>query len=120
VMNFLPGRAVAGGVEVPGLGLVRGERPAGLSAGAAAVAAVRPERLSLVGAGAPALDNRITGTVAAMAYHGLDVQLHVATGALPAPILVRLTADAAEAAPLAPGTPVTLGWAAADTRILAA
>ena len=119
VMNFLPGRATPDGVEVPGVGLVRGTPPAGLSAGAAAVAAVRPERLSLVAAGAPAPDNRITGTVAAMAYHGLDVQLHVACDALPAPILVRLTADAAEAAPLAPGTPVTLGWAAADSRIFA-
>jgi len=120
VTNFLAGRIADGGVLVDGLGLVRGAVATGLAAGAAAVAAVRPERLSLVRAGSAAPDNALSGTVVAAAYHGLDVQLHVATPLSAAPVLVRLTAADAEAAPLSPGTAVTLGWSAADTRVFAA
>ena len=74
----------------------------GLSPGAAAVAAVRPERIRLFPSAEIA--NRIAGTVEALAYHGLDLQLHVRTALSPKPFLVRVTADAADRRPVASAT----------------
>lgn len=117
VMNFLPievrdGRHVTGAGEAiaaPGL--------AEMPAGQPALAAVRPERLCL---GDGHGENRVTGTVRAMAYHGLDLQLHVATAASPGPVMVRLTADVAENRSLEIGDEVTISWAARDTRVFPA
>ncbi|WP_112313124.1 ABC transporter ATP-binding protein [Pseudogemmobacter bohemicus] len=89
------------------------------------VAAVRPERLEIgplrldTSASESARpDNRLTGTITALAYHGLDLQLHIATDA--APIIARLTADQAESRDLGPGKTVTLSWKAADTKLFPA
>jgi spermidine/putrescine transport system ATP-binding protein/putrescine transport system ATP-binding protein len=76
--------------------------------------AIRPERIRLFPGAA---DRIVEGRVAARAYHGQDLQLHIATPLAPRPFVVRLTADAAEARPLAPGAAVTLGWSNDDTRI---
>lgn len=111
VMNFFPGLAQAGGLRLAdGTRIIAGQSlPDG-----AAVAAVRPERIHL-GPG----ENTIPGTVRALAYHGLDLQLHVETPHSPKPVIVRLTADRPEAQTLQQGDAVALGWAAADTRIFA-
>ncbi len=111
-MNFLPGHALPGGLRLPDGGLVRvaGEGPVQ----GEAVAAVRPERIRL-GPG----ENTLTGTVRALAYHGLDLQLQVETPAAAEPVTLRLTAGEAETAP-GIGERVTLGWAARDTRIFPA
>jgi len=111
VMNFFPGAAVAGGLHLPDGGMIA---VAGDLRGPA-VAAVRPERIRL-GLG----ENSVTGTVLALAYHGLDLQLHVQVAQAPRPVMVRLTADLAEAQALSQGDSVTLGWAARDTRIFTA
>ena len=114
VMNFFPGQAEAGGLRLPdGTRLAAGDpAPQGPAPHGPAVAAVRPERIRLA-----AGDNSLTGTVSALAYHGLDLQLHVETPLSPKPVTVRLTADVAEAQTLRQGDTVTLGWAARDTRI---
>lgn len=76
--------------------------------------AIRPERIHLF----PDRADRTTeGRIVARAYHGLDLQLHVETPLGPRPLLVRLTADAADRRPVAEGDTVTLGWNDADTRI---
>ncbi len=112
VMNFFEGYPEGSGLRVKDVTLSSTDpMPQGAAAGA--VAAVRPERIRL-GPG----ENTLTGTVRAMAYHGLDLQLHVDTAA--GPVTLRLTADAAEAQPLHPGDPVTLGWSARDTRLFPA
>lgn len=117
VMNFLPVEirdnrlVMASGQEIRATG--QGELPAGPQA----VAAVRPERLHL---GDGQGDNRLTGRVSAMAYHGLDLQLHLETPASPAPLMVRLTADVAETRSLSIGDEVTINWAAKDTRVFPA
>ena len=109
VMNFFPGQAEPGGLRLPdGTRFAAGDP---LTHGPA-LAAVRPERIRL----APG-DNSLAGTVSALAYHGLDLQLHVQTPLSPRPVIVRLTADVAEAQTLHQGATVTLGWAARDTRI---
>ncbi|WP_334173914.1 ABC transporter ATP-binding protein [Pseudoxanthobacter sp.] len=117
VMNFAEGRVVDGGVEAAGGVLIRAGQPAGLAPGAAAVAAVRPERLHLFREGA---ENSVTGRVEAVAYHGLDLQLHVRTPLAARPFLVRLTADDADRRPVDVGDEIRLGFRAADTRLFAA
>jgi spermidine/putrescine transport system ATP-binding protein/putrescine transport system ATP-binding protein len=115
VMNFLPGKTTSGGVVLADGVAIAGKHPDGLSAAASAVAAVRPERTLLfppIG-----VDNRLSGTVEALAYHGLDLQVHVRTKFSPAPFLIRLTADAADRRPVSVGDTVEIGWSAADTRI---
>ncbi len=111
VMNVFEGQAVPGGLRLPDGGLIRAE---GAVSGAA-VAAVRPERIGLA-----AGENSVAGQIAAIAYHGLDLHLHVSTPAAPKPVVVRMTAEAAETQVLDPGTPVTLGWAARHTRLFPA
>ena len=76
--------------------------------------AIRPERIRLFPERA---DRTVEGRVSARAYHGLDLQLHVATALSPRPLLVRLTADAADRRPVAEGDTVTRGWKEADIRI---
>ncbi|CAN7332501.1 ABC transporter ATP-binding protein [Mesorhizobium amorphae] len=115
VMNFVPGTATADGVLAANGSRVTGKVPATLSPGAAAVASVRPERIRLFPEAQTA--NRIVGTVEALAYQGLDLQLHVRTALAPKPFLVRVTADAADRRPVSAGDTVELGWDAADVRI---
>lgn len=117
VMNFLPARVRQGRLVAETGTALAAALPQGLGEGDAAVAAVRPERLHL---GALDGDNSLTGKVSAMAYHGLDLQIHLDTPLSPQPVLVRLTADAAEGRPLAIGEEVTVGWSAKDTRVFAA
>jgi len=78
------------------------------------VLAVRPERMSLFPASA---DRLAEGRVVARAYHGLDLMVHVATPLSPRPLVVRVTAQAADRRPVAEGDTVTVGWMDADTRI---
>jgi spermidine/putrescine ABC transporter ATP-binding subunit len=111
VMNFFPGVADAAGLRCEDGTLIAADG----TAKGPALAAVRPERVKLSPGG-----NNLSGTVIALAYHGLDLQLHVQTAASPKPVIVRLTADIAEAQNLAQGDAVTLGWSAKDTRIFPA
>jgi spermidine/putrescine transport system ATP-binding protein/putrescine transport system ATP-binding protein len=116
VMNFAEGVALAeGGVKARDGSAIAGSLPQAVAGGQAAVAAVRPERIVLFPA--DNIANRTSGTVVALAYHGLDLQLHVRTPLADKPFLVRVTADKADRRPLAVGDQVELGWLAADTRI---
>ena len=116
VMNFCEGAALAeGSVKARDGSIVAGALPQALAGGEAAIAAVRPERIVPF----PPEDtvNRTSGTIEALAYHGLDLQLHVRTGLADRPFLVRVTADTADRRKLAVGDTLEIGWSAADTRI---
>jgi spermidine/putrescine transport system ATP-binding protein/putrescine transport system ATP-binding protein len=76
--------------------------------------AIRPERLRLF---PDAADQRTEGRVAALAYHGGDLMVHVTTPLAPRPLVVRVTADAADRRPVRQGDPVSVGWNDADARI---
>jgi len=115
VMNFCPGKAGADGVTSTEGTLLKGTMPQGLATGNAAVAAVRPERIHIFPA--EGIENRTGGKVAALAYHGLDLQLHIQKSLTDKPFLVRVTADAADRRPIGVGDAVEIGWSAADTRI---
>lgn len=111
VSNFFPGQSSPEGLRAADGTLIKVETQLRGSA----VAAVRPERIRLETG-----ENSVAGTVVAMAYHGLDLQLHVQTTASPKLVTVRLTADQAERQELRQGDAVTLGWSAKDTRIFPA
>jgi len=115
VMNFIEGRIADGGVAAVGGKLMSGPIPEGAASGAAATAAVRPERIRL--SPSAELANRVKGRVEAVVYHGLDLQVSVETGLSQKPLLVRLTAEEAERRRVSAGETVEIGWAAADTRI---
>ena len=117
VMNFLPGILQRDGVRALDGSLIQAGRPAGARDGDKVVVAVRPERLHI---GARKDGNGLKGRVVAMAYQGLDLQLHLKSDLSPDPVLVRLTAHDAESNPLSEGDEVSLGWAARDTRIFIA
>ena len=119
VMNFCQGVALAeGGVKVRDGSIIAGALPQDLAGGEAALAAVRPERIVLFPAGD--IHNRTAGMVEALAYHGLDLQLHIRTKLADKPFLVRVTADTADRRAVKIGDAVEIGWAAADTRIFKA
>ncbi len=112
VINFFPASVQDGRLRARDGTPIFAALPTGI--GAEVVAAVRPERLHLASESA---ENRLTGRLRAVAYHGLDLQLHLDTGLCDAPVLVRLTADAAEGRSLNEGETLSLGWAARDTHV---
>jgi len=116
VMNFFPARLVDGAFTASDGTTFKAVVPDATNPGDEVLAAVRPERLHL---GAGATENRLTGTVRAMAYHGLDLQVHLDTPLSPQPVMLRLTADAAEGHALSIGDTITAGWSARDTRVFA-
>jgi len=117
-MNFFEGKLAAGGLRLDDGTLLAGPAPEGPEDGTAAALAVRPERLRLAAAPLDGLDNGFHGEVAAIAYHGQDLNLQVRVPGLERPILVRLSTAAEGAEALAVGAAVWCGWSAADSRIL--
>ena len=118
VMNFLDGKLASDGVELAFGPRVAGVPPPGAPPGAAATAAVRPERIRLFPDHVVA--NRLAGQVEAVVYHGLDLQLSIETGLSERPLLVRVTAEDADRRSVAVGDTVEIGWDAADPRIFVA
>ncbi|PAU78818.1 ABC transporter ATP-binding protein [Halomonas salipaludis] len=114
IMNFLPSRVDAGALSAADGSRISALLPGDLKSGDNVLAAVRPERLRL---GAADAENCLSGQIRAMAYHGLDLHLHLDTPLSSQPLMVRLTADAAEGHPFAVGEKVTVGWSAHDTRV---
>ncbi|MDQ0509160.1 ABC transporter ATP-binding protein [Ancylobacter amanitiformis] len=115
VMNFIPVQRDGAKLTAADGSAIHAAIPEGL--GADIVAAVRPERLRL---DAENCDNRLSGRILATAYHGLDLQVHVAIPAMAKPMVCRVTADAAEARDFKADDILTLGWNSADTRLFAA
>ena len=115
VMNFCAGRTAGNGVHARDGTWIAGTLSDGMTEGDAALAAVRPERIKLF----PGQDvaNRLSGVVEALAYHGLDLQVHIRTALADKPFLVRVTADAADRQPVRVGETVEIGWMSGDTRI---
>jgi spermidine/putrescine transport system ATP-binding protein/putrescine transport system ATP-binding protein len=115
VMNFIPGRTAHGGFVAEEGTVISADPVPGHAAGLAGSAAVRPERIRLD----PGTDcvNRTSGIVEAIAYHGLDLQLHLRSALAPKPFVIRVTADRADRRSLASGDRVEFGWDAADPRL---
>ena len=116
VMNFLHVKRTADGFATPDGTPIKTQHVSGDVGEGEAIAAVRPERLS-VGEGG---DNHFEGVVAEIAYHGLDLLLHVKTDLSDTPVIARMTADVADTHQPEIGQRITLSWLARDTHIFPA
>ena len=113
VMNFLPIRKSSQGfVTANGLA-IKANQINNSASNSDAVAAIRPERLMIGEDG----DNALSGEITAIAYHGLDLLLHLKTDLSETPIVVRMTADVAEAHCPSTGQQINVSWYAKDTHI---
>lgn len=116
VMNFLPVMANNGSFHtIDGSPIAAVNINEGAVEGVA-IAAVRPERL-FIGQGG---DNSLEGTVSAIAYHGLDLLLHIRTELSDTPFIARMTADVADSHQPETGQRIMLSWASRDTHIFPA
>jgi spermidine/putrescine ABC transporter ATP-binding subunit len=116
VMNFLPVTGGEGQFSArDGSPIAAAHVNDGAGSGAC-VAAVRPERLSIGQKG----ENRLEGTVSAIAYHGLDLLLHVETALSDTPVIARMTADVADTHHPETGQQIALSWSARDTHVFPA
>ena len=113
--NFLDGRLVPGGIEVEGIGLIRGEVPKG-TGGNAATLAVRPERIQV--SSAPGAAGALSGTVIGIAYLGQDLVVQIGLPGREQPLVARLSAGSEAARHLATGAKVWCDWPAEAAHIL--
>lgn len=117
-MNFFEGRAIAEGVEVPGLGCLRGRRDSRVT-GAPAYLGVRPEKITLHrSAPVEPPDNCLSGVVEDIAYYGEDVTVHVRIEGQPEPLTVKAGSADERILGLSPGARVWCSWPAASSRVL--
>ena len=116
VMNFLPVTKTGGDFTMANGTKVLATRINGAVPDGDAVAAVRPERLVIDDSG----DNILRGQITAIAYHGLDLLLHIKTDFIDTPIIARMTADLAETHRPNEGQQITISWSAKDTHIFPA
>ncbi len=112
--NFMTGRVVPGGIEVAGR-LVRTKDPLPAD-GTEATVVVRPEKMTILPAGAAAADtNKIDATVGQVIYAGATSTTLLRTTDGTA---LKTFGQNREATELAPGTAVTLSWSPAHTVLL--
>ena len=116
VMNFLPVTAASGAFTTRNGNPIAAAHVSDAAGTGEAVAAVRPERLSIGEGG----ENRLEGTVSAIAYHGLDLLLHITTELSDTPVIARMTADVADRHRPETGQQIALSWSARDTHIFPA
>lgn len=106
--NAVAGEVVGGEfVGAAGIRLAAGDLPDG-----PAVAIVRPERVRVLPAGAPADECELTGTVTDLTYLGAQSRLEITTGA--GTLIVR---SGVESPTPAVGAEVRLGWSADRTTV---
>ncbi|MER5493166.1 ABC transporter ATP-binding protein [Streptomyces sp. NPDC002454] len=116
--TLFTGTLTAGRLDVPGLGDLAVPDGHGLADGSEAHLAVRPENVRLAPAGTvpDGAEVTVAGTLQQVVYLGNATRYHLALssgGALVA------EARGADASGLAPGAPVTAGWAVRHGRVLA-
>ena len=116
VMNFLPVTAASGAFTTRNGNPIAAAHVNDAAGTGEAVAAVRPERLSIGEGG----ENRLEGKVSAIAYHGLDLLLHITTELSDTPVIARMTADVADRHRPETGQQIALSWSARDTHIFPA
>jgi spermidine/putrescine transport system ATP-binding protein/putrescine transport system ATP-binding protein len=115
MMNFLPGKVVAEGFELPGLGILQASNQSNLPQGMEAVMAIRPERLRLYDAPCAAA---FVGAVEGTAYLGQDLIVHLRLEATGQPLIARLPAGHDLTRDIATGQRLWCDWPGAQARLL--
>jgi spermidine/putrescine ABC transporter ATP-binding subunit len=116
VMNFIPVTKTAKGFTASDSSIIQSTHTHTLANGSTATAAIRPERLRVGTAG----ENQLNGEISAIAYHGLDLLLHINNALSDTPVIIRMTADEADKKPPRVGQKITVIWSADDTHIFPA
>jgi len=116
VSNFFEGTTAEGGLATAAHGLLRANGPA--APGRPAAIAVRPERITLRAESGPADTNNAMGEIADIAYHGNDLNVHVAVAGTGRAVVVRLDATGAGASDWRPGQTVWCCWRPEHGRLL--
>ncbi len=115
VSNFFEGRGAPGGLATAAHGLLRANGEA--VPGRAAAIMVRPERIVLA-AEKPADCNGALGEIADIAYHGNDLNLHVAIAGAERAVIARIGAADDAASRWRPGQKVWCCWRPEHGRLL--
>ncbi|HSF94285.1 MAG TPA: ABC transporter ATP-binding protein [Thermohalobaculum sp.] len=115
VTNFFEGTTADGGLATEAHGLLRADATA--TPGKAATIAVRPERITLAAAATEGL-NGARGLIAAVAYHGNDLNIHVAVPGTPRAVVARVDATSEIADRFQPGQTVCCTWRPEHGRLL--
>lgn len=113
VMNFLPVTKTNSGFSAADGSPIAASGTQEIGQNSAAVAAIRPERIQIGAQG----ENSLSGEISAIAYHGLDLLLHINTTLSDTDVIARMTADIAETHTPAVGQTITVSWFAKDTHI---
>ena len=116
VMNFIPVTKTGAGFCAADGSIINANHTHTGAEQGEAVAAIRPERLHVGNDG----ENTLQGQISAIAYHGLDLLLHITTAVSETPIIARMTADLADKHAPKVGQTVTVSWSGEDTHIFPA
>ena len=117
ITNLFEGAVGRGGLRLEGHGLLKGAGEDLSADGKAAVLAVRPERITLHATSKPKAVNVVKGEITDIAYHGQDLNVHVAVPGVERHVQVRIsTAD--EATVYEIGQTVWCTWQPEHGRIL--
>ena len=118
VMNFFQGVVAAGGIEVPGIGLLCGDANR-LELGSQALLAVRPEKVRVdVASPADNMQNCIAGTIVGTAYFGQDLNVHIRIAEQKTVLIARVNTSNEVIPELRVGTLVWCSWPPECSRIL--
>jgi len=116
VSNFFEGETAKGGLSTASHGLLRVTEAA--APGLPAAISVRPERIVLSIEKVPDQYNGAGGEIADIAYHGQDLNIHVAIPGAERGLVVRVDAADENAARWAPGQKVWCAWRPEHGRLL--
>ncbi len=116
--NLLAGKSAAGGIVIPGLGLLPAGNAADIRPGIPAWLMIRPERLRVLSPAGRKPGEGWPGRVAGLAYLGQDAIVHVAIPGLAQPLIARVAAADPIGPHLAQGAEVLCQWPAEQARLL--
>ncbi len=116
--NLFEGRVAVGGVQLDGHGLLKADNEAETPVGEPAVIVVRPERITLHVKARPKTANAVKGTIADIAYHGQDLNVHVAVSGAGRHVQVRISTAQETSATYRIGQSVWCAWNPEHGRML--
>ena len=118
-MNLVAGRAVAGGVAVDGLGVLRASGGESINEGDEAWLTVRPERIRLDLEKPEGADSALRAEVYDTAYLGRDIKVHLRSAQAGICLEARVTSTQAEHARfICHGQKLWCSWCAAEALVL--
>ncbi len=118
-MNFIPGRVVANGIAVDGLGVFYAARGESVGADDNAWLTVRPERIRLDLEKPADTDSMLQAEIYDIAYLGRDLKVHLRADPLGICLEARVTSTQAEASRfIARGQKLWCSWRAAEAAVL--